>query len=190
MKPLAESPALNRHHLTLVTTPTVQGKEIIAYCGVVVAEVIEAINIVTDLANEFRDGWGGRAVEYERHMVQGRKTALAELCAQAEKAGANAIVDLHFDYETLGEKNGMLMIVATGTAVVLAKTEKEKLADREHAASEAAAHYVVMGGREKGPFSLNQIRELVRQGTLAEDSAVRSESVPSATRIAELLGDK
>lgn len=105
--------------IALTTTPTFEGRRITRYAGVVCAEAILGANFVKDLFAGLRDLAGGRSATYERELQQARATALAELCERAKALGANAVVGVDLDYEVLGAANGMLMVAASGTAVVL-----------------------------------------------------------------------
>lgn len=101
------------------TTPSVEGKNIQEYKGIVFGEVILGINFMKDISASFSNLFGGRSQTYERELIEGRLQALAEMEERAAGLGANAIVGVDFDYEVLGADNGMMMIIASGTAVVL-----------------------------------------------------------------------
>ena len=101
------------------TTPTLEGRRITAYHGVVTGETIIGANIFRDLFAGIRDIVGGRSGSYEKELRKARQYALDELAEQATELGANAVVGIDLDYEVLGEKNGMLMVSASGTAVVV-----------------------------------------------------------------------
>lgn len=101
------------------TTPTIQGKEITAYHGVVTGEAILGANIFKDIFATIRDIVGGRAAAYEKELNRARTIAFDEMSQQAEESGANAIVGIDIDYETVGVKGGMLMVSVSGTAVTL-----------------------------------------------------------------------
>lgn len=101
--------------MIMTTTPTIQGKEITAYHGVVSGETIMGANIVRDVFASFTDIVGGRSGAYESKLTEARQTALDEMAAEAKRLGANAVVGIDLDFETL--RQGMLMCVATGTAV-------------------------------------------------------------------------
>lgn len=99
------------------TTPTLQGKEITDYLGVVVGEAILGANIFKDIFGAVRDIVGGRAGAYEKEMGRARDIAFAELEERAEALGANAIVGIDLDYEVIGAHGGMMMVSVSGTAV-------------------------------------------------------------------------
>ena len=103
--------------MLLTTTPTVEGKPIRQYLGIVTAEAIIGANIFKDLFAGIRDIVGGRSGTYERVIEEARQNALAELQQKAERMGANAVVGVDLDFETVGNGGSMLMVVATGTAV-------------------------------------------------------------------------
>jgi uncharacterized protein YbjQ (UPF0145 family) len=105
--------------MLVTTTPSVDGRRISRYCGVVCGEAILGANIFKDLFAGIRDLVGGRSGTYERELQRARDIALEELQERAAALGANAIVGVDFDYEVLGRENGMLMVSASGTAVVL-----------------------------------------------------------------------
>lgn len=105
--------------MLLITTPVFEGKKIIEYKGLAFGEVISGVNFVKDFMGRIRDIIGGRSGTYENELVKARNEAIAEMVARAEKLGANAVVGIDIDYEVLGEKNGMLMVSASGTAVVV-----------------------------------------------------------------------
>ncbi len=101
------------------TTNTIEGKIIKEYKGVVAGEVIIGANIVRDLFASVRDIIGGRSGSYERIIREGRTSALKELQDEAVRLGADAVVGIDFDYETVGGRGSMLMVTASGTAVTL-----------------------------------------------------------------------
>jgi uncharacterized protein YbjQ (UPF0145 family) len=105
--------------MILSTTPTIEGRAICRYLGVVSGDIVLGANVIRDLAAAFTDFFGGRSNSYEKVFADGREIALAELQKQAELLGANAVVGIDFDYEVLGAKGSMMLISATGTAVVI-----------------------------------------------------------------------
>ncbi|MGM9693444.1 MAG: heavy metal-binding domain-containing protein [Alloprevotella sp.] len=105
--------------MTLSTTPTLEGNPIRQYLGVVTAESIVGANFVKDIMANVRDFFGGRSGAYEGVLIEARDTVLKELEERAARMGANAIVGISFDYETVGASGSMLMVVASGTAVVV-----------------------------------------------------------------------
>ncbi len=105
--------------MLLTTTPTVEGKPIQRYLGIVTAEAIIGANIVKDLFAGIRDIVGGRSGTYEKVIEEARVNALGELQGKAAAMGANAVVGIDLDFETVGSGGSMLMVVATGTAVVI-----------------------------------------------------------------------
>ena len=106
----------------ITTTPTVEGKQIVAYRGIVTGEAILGANIFRDLFAGIRDIVGGRSGAYERELRRARELALSEMTEDAVAMGANAIVGVDLDYETItmGDRGGMLMVTASGTAVTVA----------------------------------------------------------------------
>ncbi len=105
--------------MQITTTPSFDGQRITRYCGVVAGEAILGANVFKDLFAGIRDLVGGRSGTYERELQRARDIALAELQQRAEEMGANAVVGIDLDYEVLGQANGMLMVSASGTAVVV-----------------------------------------------------------------------
>jgi uncharacterized protein YbjQ (UPF0145 family) len=103
------------------TTPTIDGRRITRYLGVVAGEAIMGANIFKDLFAGVRDIVGGRSASYERELQRAREIALQELQERAQALGANAVVGIDLDYEVLGQGASMLMVSASGTAVVLAE---------------------------------------------------------------------
>ena len=105
--------------MLMTTTPTLEGRPIREYLGVVSGEAIVGANIFRDLFAAVRNVVGGRAGAYENVLADARETALAEMADEARRRGANAVVGVDLDYETLGEGGSMLMVCASGTAVVV-----------------------------------------------------------------------
>ncbi len=103
--------------MLLTTTPTIEGKPIQQYIGIVTAETIIGANIFKDIFAGIRDIVGGRSGTYERVIEEARQNALTELQQKAQTMGANAVVGIDLDFETVGGKGSMLMVVASGTAV-------------------------------------------------------------------------
>ena len=101
------------------TTPSIQGKKILSYHGVVTGEAILGANIFKDFFASIRDIVGGRSAAYERELNKARTIAFEEMSQQATELGANAIVGIDIDYETVGAKGGMLMVSVSGTAVII-----------------------------------------------------------------------
>jgi len=105
--------------MLVTTTPTVEGRRITKYCGVVAGEAILGANVFKDLFAGIRDLVGGRSATYERELQRARDIAIEEMQEKAAALGGNAVVGIDLDYEVLGQGNGMLMVSASGTAVVL-----------------------------------------------------------------------
>ena len=101
------------------TTPSIEGKRIRQYHGVVTGEAILGANIFKDFFAGIRDIVGGRSAAYERELHKAREIAFEELTAQAQDLGANAVIAIDIDYETVGERGGMLMVSVSGTAVTI-----------------------------------------------------------------------
>ena len=105
--------------MDITTTPSIEGRRIVRYLGVVAGEAIMGANVFKDLFAGVRDIVGGRSGTYERELQRAREIALEELEARARALGANAVVGVDLDYEVLGQGNSMLMVSASGTAVVV-----------------------------------------------------------------------
>ena len=97
------------------TTSTLEGKTIATYHGVVSGEAIMGANIVRDLFASVTDVIGGRSSAYEEKLVESREVAMQEMIERAQLKGANAVIGISLDFETIGQ--GMMMCIATGTAV-------------------------------------------------------------------------
>jgi uncharacterized protein YbjQ (UPF0145 family) len=107
--------------MLVVTTPAVEGRRVTRYLGVVSGEAILGANIFRDFFAGIRDIVGGRSAAYEEELRKAKTIALEEMQAQAAQLGGNAVLAVDLDYETLqvGSGGGMLMVSASGTAVVL-----------------------------------------------------------------------
>jgi uncharacterized protein YbjQ (UPF0145 family) len=105
--------------IIVTTTPSVEGRRIVRYAGIVTGEAILGANIFKDLFAGIRDIVGGRSATYERELRSAREIAVSELKQAAIEAGANAVVGVDIDYETVGGSGSMLMVSVSGTAVVV-----------------------------------------------------------------------
>jgi uncharacterized protein YbjQ (UPF0145 family) len=103
----------------ITTTSTLQDRQIKDYKGIVTGEAILGANIFKDLFASIRDIVGGRAGAYERALGDAREIAMREMMERAQALGANAVIGVDLDYETIGDKGSMLMVSATGTAVIV-----------------------------------------------------------------------
>jgi len=101
------------------TTPTIEGRPVQAYLGIVAGEAIVGANVVRDFFASITDVIGGRAGAYEEVLGRARREALEELEERATEMGANAVVGVDLSYEAVGQTGSMLMVTATGTAVRL-----------------------------------------------------------------------
>ncbi len=104
--------------MIVTTTPSIDGKRIVEYKGIVFGEVISGVNFIKDFAAGLSNFFGGRSASYEDEMIHARENAIREMEQRAHELGANAVVGVDIDYEVLGANNGMLMVTASGTAVV------------------------------------------------------------------------
>jgi uncharacterized protein YbjQ (UPF0145 family) len=110
---------LNKGDIIMIisTTPTIEGKTITQYHGIVFGEVITGVNFIKDFAAGLTNFFGGRSGSYEDELLQARENALKEMEDRARQLGADAVVGVDVDYEVLGTSNNMLMVTASGTAV-------------------------------------------------------------------------
>jgi uncharacterized protein YbjQ (UPF0145 family) len=108
-----------RMSMILTTTATVEGKPAREYLGIVTGEAILGANVVRDFFAGIRDIVGGRAGAYEKELRKAREIALAELEAEALRRGADAVIGIDLDYETVGQGGSMLMVSVSGTAIRL-----------------------------------------------------------------------
>lgn len=105
--------------MIITTTPTIEGRPVQQYLGIVTGEVIAGANVVRDIFASFSDFFGGRSGKYEEVLTRAREEALAEMRAKAASMGANAVIGVDIDYEVLGKAGSMLMVSVSGTAVVV-----------------------------------------------------------------------
>jgi len=103
--------------MIISTTPTIQGKEIVQYLGLVTGEAIMGANIIKDFFASITDIVGGRSAAYEQELQKARLIAVEEMTAQTKELGGNAVVGVDLDYEVI--RDGMLMVAVSGTAVKL-----------------------------------------------------------------------
>ena len=104
--------------MLVTTTPSIEGRKITKYCGVVAGEAVLGANLFKDLLAGIRDIVGGRSGTYEKELQRARDVTIQEMVERAQALGASAVVGVDLDYEVLGRDNGMLMVSASGTAVV------------------------------------------------------------------------
>ena len=104
--------------MIITTTPSVEGREIIEYKGIVFGEVVSGVDFVKDFAAGLTNFFGGRSNSYEGELIGARSQAVEEMRQRASAMGANAVVGVDIDYEVLGSGGNMLMVIASGTAVV------------------------------------------------------------------------
>ena len=105
--------------MILTTTPQIEGHPIREYKGLVTGETIIGANVIKDIKASIKDFFGGRSGSYERVLIEAKETSLREMTERAQSMGANAIVGIDIDYETVGERGSMLMVATSGTAVVI-----------------------------------------------------------------------
>ena len=105
--------------MLLTTTNNIEGRTVAEYKALVTGETIIGANIFRDFFAGIRDIVGGRSASYEKVLKEAKDTAIKEMIERARQYGADAIIGIDLDYETLGENNGMMMVTASGTAVKL-----------------------------------------------------------------------
>lgn len=105
--------------MILTTTPTIEDYPVKQYLGIVASETIIGANVFRDIMAGLRDFFGGRSSSYEEVLKKAKDTALQELQERATAMGANAVIGIDLDYETVGSNGSMLMVTASGTAVVI-----------------------------------------------------------------------
>lgn len=105
--------------MLLSTTPTIEGRPIREYKGIVTGETIIGANVFKDFMASLTDFFGGRSGSYEKVLIEAKETAMQEMMQRAAVLGANAVVGIDVDYETIGAQSSMLMVATSGTAVVI-----------------------------------------------------------------------
>ncbi len=103
--------------MIITTTPSVEGKQVLEYRGIVFGEVITGIHFFKDIGAGLRNIFGGRSQGYEEELTLAREQALQEMEQRANALGCNAVLGVKMDYEVLGADNGMLMVTCSGTGV-------------------------------------------------------------------------
>ncbi|NLC63328.1 MAG: putative heavy metal-binding protein [Thermoanaerobacterales bacterium] len=105
--------------MIVTTTPSIEGKRIVEYKGIVFGEVISGVNFIKDFTAGLTNIFGGRSKSYEGELLEARDSAIREMKSRAATLGANAVVGVDIDYEVLGQNGSMLMVTASGTAVIV-----------------------------------------------------------------------
>lgn len=105
--------------MLVTTTNTLEGRKIKKYLGIVTGETILGANIVRDFMASITDIVGGRSAAYEKSLREAREMALQEMMSVADERGANAVIGVDLDYETIGQNGSMMMVSCTGTAVIV-----------------------------------------------------------------------
>ena len=170
------------------TTPSIEGRIISAYRGVLVAEVaLSGVSLGTSI--EVVDGLNLDLSIQTGRFEEARSKALRSLEEQATVRRADAIVGLRFEYVTFG-KNGILnMVSAYGTAVCLKLSVEERQKQLLAEQREKASFRIVIDGKERGPFSIEQLSQLVANGRISIDSDVCSEDSGQSVKLASLLSE-
>ena len=105
--------------MLLTTTPTIEGRRILEYKGVVTGETIVGANVLKDFMASLSDFFGGRSGTYEKVLREAKEAAMREMEQRAAELGANAVVGIDLDYEAIGQNGSMLMVTCSGTAVAI-----------------------------------------------------------------------
>ena len=105
--------------MLVTTTPYIEDRKVTKYLGVVTGEVIMGANIIKDIFAGVRDIVGGRSGTYEKELIKAKDIAISQMTERAKNLGANAILSVDLDYETIGSGGSMLMVSASGTAVFI-----------------------------------------------------------------------
>ena len=103
----------------MTTTPTIEGRRILEYKGVVTGETIVGANVLKDFMASLSDFFGGRSGTYEKVLREAKEAAMREMEQRAAELGANAVVGIDLDYEAIGQNGSMLMVTCSGTAVAI-----------------------------------------------------------------------
>lgn len=107
------------NNIILTTTNNIEGKRVVEYKDIIFGEVVSGVDFIKDFAAGITNIFGGRSGSYENELIDARLSALNELKQRANRIGANAVIGVKVDYETLGQGGNMLMVTASGTAVVV-----------------------------------------------------------------------
>lgn len=105
--------------MIITTTPSIEGKRVLEYKGIVFGEVVSGVDFIKDFAAGLTNFFGGRSNSYEGELIEARANAIAEMSGRAQSMGANAVIGVDIDYQVLGQGNNMIMVTASGTAVVV-----------------------------------------------------------------------
>ena len=105
--------------MLFTTTPIIEGCPIKQYLGIVTGETIIGANAIKDFKAGLTDFFGGRSGTYERVLIQAKDNSMNEMANRAAQMGANAVIGIDFDYETIGNSGSMLMVACSGTAVII-----------------------------------------------------------------------
>lgn len=170
--------------MIITTTPNIEGKPASVYLGIVAVEVIYGAMFLKDWLAQGTDLVGGRNHIYEKVYADARTAALKALEEAATKRGANAVLSARVDYQVLGENNGMLMCSASGTAVGIPFTDEE----RKQEAESEVEHYLDLAGQRRGPFSIEQLRQLLASGHTNQGALTYAEDGTAGRSLGELLG--
>ncbi len=173
--------------MLLTTTNAIDGKKVLENRGVVATQVIFGANALKDMAAALLDATGGRITSYEKVFDDARNTAIRNLTDDAKSKGADAIIGLRIDYHSLGAHGTTLMVAAYGTAVLLTKTDEEKRKDIEHAQRNEARYYIDFEGTEMGPFSADQLKEMIDAQRISIDSETRDGNTGETLELSNVL---
>jgi len=168
------------------STPSFENREISEYCGIVAAEAVVTGGSVGGSV-EVIDGFNLELTAQTSRFGEARARALAAITSQAEDLRADAIVGLRFEYCTLG-KNGLLnMVSAYGTAVRIRLSKEDQERRRIAELRERTTFLVLVDGKQRGPFSITQLSELVEQGRVSSATEVQDDVTGEKIPISDVL---
>lgn len=153
-----------------------------AYLGIVSGEAILGANFVKDLLASITDELGGRSGVYEKEFERARSLAMESLNNKARAKGANAVIGVRFDHLVLGPNNGMMMVAASGTAVSLSGLEFPPEPKRSE-----KSFFIQLRGAEKGPFSNDQLLELLSNNSIPPETPCRTDGAEIWSTVKILL---
>ncbi len=168
--------------VVLSTGTLLEGRKVLTYLGIVSGEAIMGANFVKDLFANITDDWGGRSGVYEKEFERARSFAIDGLLKKARAKGANAVIGVRFDHLTLGANNGMMMVAVTGTAVLVSGVSSggaPQILEKRY--------YIKKQDSEKGPFTKEQILELLAKSSIEDDTSCRVDGTADWSTVRLLL---
>lgn len=151
------------------TTHQVEGRTIHRYCGIVSGEAIMGANMFRDFLADISDSIGGRVGVYERKFEEARQVAMRMMVEKASRYKASAVVGVAFSYQAIGEHGSILMVAATGTAVIFEGEGPVVL--RDQFSSSPMQLLVMVNHEELGPFDESGLASLFTDGTITDETS-------------------